>query len=52
MIKKYKIILTVNLDGPEEVNNKNRISRDGGNVYKSNEEYRKIRTKWNKNPSN
>lgn len=33
MIKKYKIILTVSLDGPEEVNNKNRISRDGGNVY-------------------
>lgn len=35
VIKKYNIILTVSLDGPEWVNNKNRIARNGGNVYQN-----------------
>ena len=33
LINKYNIILTISLDGPEYINNKNRVARDGGNVY-------------------
>ena len=35
LIKKNNIILTVSIDGPEEINNVNRIARDNGNVFES-----------------
>lgn len=35
LIKKNNIILTVSIDGPEEINNINRIARDNGNVFES-----------------